>query len=301
MGLAAWRAHHRLGEHAAVAPAGGTISGSTVPVIRPAHVLGLNEVGVTDLVVAAIWRHGPRAAAYAISPAAEANHLGADIAILHPKSQRLLLYQAKLAHCDAGIFLLKSPVTKSQLRLLNRRSVSLQNSRYRITGRLALYQVDHTPYIDRCDCHAAYPWSWRWWPHVRWLIADWDARVADDDREVARSYYKEMLVGCGCSSSGVVAAPVPRPGNAVAEVAAALTWPWEFDTYSWLHGESPLDGNASEQREPRDLSEVVPDFAEYQPTVAEPPTPAAAAEMARELAERLRLPSSRRLHLVVLA
>src|SRR5258708_26375632 len=89
MGCASWRSHHRLREHAALAPLGGAIQGSKSPKLAHTEVLGLNEVGVTDLVMATIWRFGPQAAAYAVSPGAEANHLGADIAILHQRTSRI--------------------------------------------------------------------------------------------------------------------------------------------------------------------------------------------------------------------
>src|SRR6266851_274931 len=91
MGCASWRSHNRLREHAALAPLSGVIRGSASLRLGSAAVLGLNEVGVTDLVMATIWRFGPSAVAYGVSPGAEANHLGADIAIVHTATSRILL------------------------------------------------------------------------------------------------------------------------------------------------------------------------------------------------------------------
>lgn len=301
MGLASWRCHNRLGEHAAVAPVGATIRGRGTPVVARPDVLGLNEVGVTDLVMATIWRHGPRAAAFAVSPGAEANHLGADIAILHPGSKRLLIYQAKLARCEASMFLLKSPVTRSQLRFLNRRSVQLQDTRYRVSGRLALYQADITPFIDRCGHGPPLRW-WDGWPYAPWEPRGWERPDVQRDRQLGRRYYEDLLVGCGCSPSGIVAAPVPRTSDPLDTVYEGMTWPWEFDTYSWLSSSSPLDGGAgTDDIRDRPLTDSIPDFDQYAPTQAEPPTSEDAAELAEDLRRRLRVPARELLCLVVLA
>lgn len=108
-------------------------------------------MGITDAVLAAIWRFGPDAAAYAISSHAEAKHLGADIAIVHLPTTRILLYQAKLARLDDGAFKLKSPVTEGQLAILRRpSSIEVLGTRYQVTGRLALYQGDLSTYIRHC-------------------------------------------------------------------------------------------------------------------------------------------------------
>jgi hypothetical protein len=155
MGCASWRSHYRLREYAALAQAGPDPVAQVIRVdrgslaIETAAVLDLNEVGVTDTVVAAIWRFGPSAAAYAISSSAEHEHLGADIAIAHLSTSRILLYQAKLAEHKDGKFRLKSPVTKTQVRQLSqRRPITIQGIPYEVTGRLALYQQDLTPYLS---------------------------------------------------------------------------------------------------------------------------------------------------------
>ncbi len=62
MGCASWRARHGLLEYADLAPVGDVIRGGrrrAPSVVRP-RVLGLNEVGVTDAVMATISpRDGP--------------------------------------------------------------------------------------------------------------------------------------------------------------------------------------------------------------------------------------------------
>lgn len=298
MGCASWRSHHRLREHASLAPAGGVIRGTASLRLGGTGVLGLNEVGVTDLVMATIWRFGPRAAAYAVSPGAEANHLGADIAIVHTRTSRILLYQAKLARHDSGIFGLKSKITATQIRLLSRRSVVVQGTRFRVTGRIALYQMDVTPFISRCQPPAI---PALWWDAWSWRGARWDLTRADhpQEPEIGRRYYEVALAGCGCSPGGVLAAPVPAGGQAIASISEHRTWPWEFDTYEWLRAHSPLDRNGHDGQQ-RYFGGSAPEFDGYyfeEPGI--PGVPGIDPELAGELAEQLRLPGSTRLYLIV--
>lgn len=296
MGCASWRSHHRLREHAALAPVGGTIRGGIAPVRGATNVLGLNEVGVTDLVMATIWRFGPRAAAYAVSPTAEANHLGADIAIIHPATARLLLYQAKLAQLESETYLLKSALTISHMRLLNRKYVILDGSRYRISGRLALYQADSTPFLHRCSDLRTTPEWWAYW----WRRGLPDFEVNQPAPEIGRRYYENVLARCGCSPSGIVASPVPMLSTPLSAVHASATWPWEFETYEWFRGSSPLDDDFGDWGERRmDLRERTPEFEPYRPTVGEVSSEVA-SEMATQLSQQLHLPGSRRMYVVVL-
>src|SRR5690242_18141946 len=128
MGCASWRAHNRVREHAEVAPASSVIRGSRrrAPQTSQSGVLGLNEVGVTDAVMATLWRFGPSAAAFAVSPGAEANHVGADMAIVHSAKKRILLYQAKLGQLQVDdAFHFKTKVGANQIRMLTRQRVTL--------------------------------------------------------------------------------------------------------------------------------------------------------------------------------
>lgn len=300
MGCASWRSHYRLREHVALAPAAGVIRGSGSLRFDDVDVLDLNEVGVTDAVLAAIWRFGPRAAAYAISSHAEARHLGADIAVVHLSTSRILLYQAKLAAHDEGIFRLKSPVTRRQLALLRRRRlVEIEGASYQMTGRLALYQQDLTPHLRCCP---------RWWTSAMWWEPWWPAagpppagraEIWVRAPEIGREYYETVLSRCGCSPSGVLAALVPGGHDRVTSVAVASTWPWEYDTYEWLRQGSRDDGGDQADMG-RGFGDGAPDFEQYFPTIADPQSSDRAAGIARELAQGLRLPASTRLHVITL-
>ncbi len=303
MGCASWRSHYRLREYAALAPIAGVIRGGASPRIESADVLDLNEVGVTDAVLAAIWRFGPSVAAYAISSHAEAKHLGADIAFVHLPTSRILLYQAKLArYDDSGAFRLKSPVTRKQLDLLRRRHpIEIQGIRYQRTGRLALYQQDLTPHLGHCPAPFM-PGMWQepWWSGPGPLPAG-PGGTWGPMPKIGRRYYETVLARCGCSPSGVLAALVPSGREPVTSVAVASTWPWEFQAHQWLRQASPHGGR---QRADADADEgfggPAPDFGQYAPTTAQPPPSNRAARIARELAERLRLPTSIQLHVIIL-
>jgi hypothetical protein len=297
MGCASWRSHYRLREHAALAPIGGTIRAGTGPFRGSTSVLGLNEVGVTDLVMASIWRFGPRGAAYAVSPTAEANFLGADIAIIHPATQRVLLYQAKLAHLVLDTFVLKSPVTISQMKLLNRKYLALDGDRYRMSGRLALYQADSTPFIDDCP-DVRILGNTEWWDW-RWRDVPENPTPEQSFPEIGRSYYEEILAGCGCSPSGILASAVPHIRTSLPSVPSAMTWPWEFDTYEWLRGTSPLERPSNRSGEQGRAPDGSPEFDRYQPTFADT-SPEAASGLAAQLAQQLRLPRTLHLYVVVI-
>lgn len=300
MGCASWRAHDRVREHAEVAPASSVIRGSRrrPPQTSQSAVLGLNEVGVTDAIMATLWRFGPSAAAFAVSPGAEANHVGADIAIVHSAKKRVLLYQAKLGQLqNDDAFHLKTAVGAKQVRMLTRQRVTLDKRNYRITGRIAVYQADSTPFIARCNGPFPYLWG------DEHFLGPYSLGRSRQP-QVARWYYEEVLVGRRCSPSGILAAAVAGT-TPVARVPARSTWPWEFDAYEWMRRSSPLDRirgagsadrpmNESEAR----LDERAPDFDEYSPVAAEPPSPEATAGMARQLAERLNLGSRAQLFVI---
>jgi hypothetical protein len=246
-----------------------------------------------------IWRSGPRAAAFAVSPLAEANHLGADIAVVHSATRRMLLYQAKLARLEDDLFELKSRVTSRQIRLLRRRSVTLDGIKHSVTGRLALYQADDTPFIQQCD-HLYWP---GWWPVSVWSDRwRWWQRSEDKPShqpQLGQRYYEDFLAEGGCSPSGILAAPVVGD-NVIRGVWAPSTWPWEFDIYEWLYqGASPLDmprGPAGQY----EFAQRIPEFVPYVPTRAERAQDADAAALAtvQQLVSQLRLPARRRLYLI---
>jgi hypothetical protein len=292
MGCASWRCRYRLREHAVLAPFGGLVRGGERLSLVGADVVGLNEVGVTDLIMAALWRFGPQDVAYAVTSGAESGHLGADIAILRQAASRILLYQAKIAVLENDVFKLKSPLTDGQIRMLRKRSVTIDDRRYEVTGRLALYQAHETPFIEHCPQYLdSRPWSW-----FLNFISDGPER----DPEVARLYYDEVLASGHCSPSGIVAAPVRRKSGNTVDVTS--TWPWEFDFYEWLRTEDgPQESDWDRRR--REQYNTGPDFepyAEADQIASQETPPERAFELAAQLAGQLRLPQRHQLYVLAL-
>jgi hypothetical protein len=298
LGCASLRSHYRLSEHAALAPAGGTIQGKKSLALGHTNVLGLNEVGVTDLVMATIWRCGPAGVAFAVSQTAEANHLGADIALLHQSTSRILFYQAKLAHLENGVFRLKSQVTKSQVRLLRRQSVVLAGKSYQVTGRLALYQIDLTPFRCYCLPHAFDMWWYTHWQGSG-VVPPWVGSATARDPGLGRSYYQEVL-SYGCSPSGILATGIGANFNPIKSIAPTETWPWEFDVHEWFQGNSPLGGAGGGTEDDGPLDQRVPEFQNYEQRGAGSLSSEETSEIADELTNQLRLPANRRLYVVAL-
>jgi hypothetical protein len=125
---------------------GGRKTNKTAPVIQPIMdpCLGLNEVGLTDTIMATIWRLGPLGASYAVTSNVENLHLASDIAIIHRSAKRILLYQSKVACLKGTDFKLKSPVTQAQaseLTSLASKMIKIGPDEFSVSTRLALYQV----------------------------------------------------------------------------------------------------------------------------------------------------------------
>jgi hypothetical protein len=117
--------------------------------------------------------------------------------------------------------------------------------------------------------------------------------------EIGRKYYETVLARCGFSPGGVLAALVPGRRDRVTSVAVSSTWPWEFDVHQWLRQPSPDVGRQQADADPG-FGGTAPDFGQYFATLAEPQSSDRAGGIARELAEKLRLPSSTRLHVITL-
>lgn len=119
MGIASWRVRATLEEYAqSVASPGAVLqlSGNGVVTGRP-EPWSLNEVGVTDAAMAALWRHAPADMTYVVSSQAEAAVLGGDLAIVDG-SQAIRVYQAKLVKeidRTANEYVLKSPLTSAHV------------------------------------------------------------------------------------------------------------------------------------------------------------------------------------------
>lgn len=75
LSIASWRARYALCEYAALAPVGGIIGGGRTgsPSRDRPTPHGMNEVGVTDAVMATLWRCRPAGATYAVSMPTAAN------------------------------------------------------------------------------------------------------------------------------------------------------------------------------------------------------------------------------------
>lgn len=288
MGCASWRVRHRYREYSALAPAGGAISGGpkTRPTFTSVEPWGLNEVGVTDGTMVTLWKAGPNGASYAVTSGAESQHLGADIALVHRRTNRILLYQAKLARLERGVFRLKSVAPAAQVRRLRRRSVVLSGVQYAVTSRFALYQIDDAPFLQHCflePLRCWRPWSWE--------------SVIVPRPQIGRDYYKDVLRHGPCSPSGILAAPVVGR-EAVTSIRGSLTWPWEFDAHEWLGGSSRLDSSEwPSDAATADEQNPTPEFRAYEPQGGR----AAAdgiADDAVALADQLRLPARWMLNVV---
>lgn len=221
LGLASWRAHFLLTEYAGAAPSGMIFAGAKSAQVQTPQALGLNEVGVTDSVIATMWRCAPASTAASTTGPAEKHHFGADLAIVDLNRNRLLLYQAKLGSLTpSGDLVLKSQVPSGQVKLLRRRSVLVGGRSFSVTGRLAIYQIDYTPHL-----HLPPGFSL---PHS--FLIPFGVGPAD-----ALQYFQHVLSPHSISPGGVLAAAIPVGKPPVKSVKAASTWPWEFDAYHWAH------------------------------------------------------------------
>lgn len=310
LGCASWRARYTLSEYAALAPIGGVIGRKKggkgwQPAVGQPTPRGMNEVGVTDAVMATLWRYGPLDAAYAVSAPAESFHIGADIAVVDWENQQCVHYQAKVAkftHTRSGdpIFTLKSGVTDKQVSRLGMQLLTLRNTTLKVTGRLALYQIETRQFLrkHRPTCplglntgqtDLCYPWWQASWPITA-------------DPTMGQRYYSEVLQACGCSPGAILAAPVSGNVQTVHRVRPNTTWPWEYDLYEWFHTRSPLDSlpagrrpgalKAERQLEP-------PRFAEYVEEEEKASDHENVEAIAREFAETMGLPDSQRLFMIM--
>lgn len=226
MGIASWRVRAALQEYAGASdlPSSGILAISRGGVVadRP-DAWSLNEVGVTDAVMAALWRHAPENMTYAISSGAENSVFGGDLAIVG--SQTIRIYQAKLVQrvdYSSREYVLKSRLEDKHIRLLNTSTFSWKGSTYHKSGYLALYQRE-LPVLDGVIVPKRSAW---------WL----QAAVSLNAPHLGGVYYWDMMEkGRGpaarrASARGIMAAPVPSPaGNrGVASVPLDDSWPWEY-------------------------------------------------------------------------
>lgn len=238
----------------------------------------------------------------AFSARAENRYFGADIAFVDFASKRILLYQAKLARLVGADLTLKSHVPVSHVGHLTRRTVRIGGGKYAVTGRLALYQTGHTPFLNHC---AGLPFSrlpFGWPGFFAWLR--WGLSGGPTGPIVGREYYEDVLLNGSCSPGGVLAAPVTRGGGQIDSVPTAQTWPWEFDIFHWHQRMlGPLDpapqgsGTGDDERRPDD---VFPEFTRYTPAQDGGVQVGDASEFADGLRQALRIPAGHALFVIAL-
>jgi hypothetical protein len=246
MGIASWRARVVLREFAQAADlAGATLSKSGGGVVtgRP-EPWSLNEVGVTDAVAAALWRHAPEGMTYAVSSQAESHVLGGDLAVVDGHGT-LRVYQAKLVRevdRTTKEYVLKSPLTHAHSSHLNTGTFVWDGQAYQKSGYLALYQMA-LPIVHG----TRRPVRSRWWaeaaaslgaPHLGGVY-HWDMMAA------ARGNSARMA-----SARGIMAAPVPPlPAlQSVDRVPVADSWPWEYGVANvWSGPASDLPTRGSDE------------------------------------------------------
>jgi hypothetical protein len=307
-------------EHAALAGTqfarGGTKNKRTNPLIRAVNgPRGLNEVGVTDGVMAALWRFGPIAASYAVTANVENLHLASDIAIIHRATTRILLYQAKVASFDGANFKLKSSVTAKQvsdLTALESKKLNIGKVAFDVSTRLALYQAGEGSFgsmstspifgvsarlalaiagVSPHDIAESARGSGMPWPSFQF------------DHTVARDYYEECLQGTPQSPCGVLAAPIlGQPVSSrknptvtyakIDKVVASAVRPWEFDFKQWTQLSNSQQQSATTRA--TDLGSF--EFEPYEDDGIDPATD----EFVQEVRSVMKRPRGPQIHLVII-
>lgn len=220
-------------------------------VFKPARKSEIHEVGVTDLAMMTLWKHGPDKMCHSVSSTAESNHLGADIAIVdtRPARKRILLYQAKVVkNVDRtrNTLTMKGAIEPNHRKIFKKSTVEIDGEEYPFRALLALYQTDLTQYRlhqGRDPFFSIDGWEFGCWDHTCRpmfgpLPPELDRRLPKD-MSPAACYYHHFLYGRGCSPGGILAACIPDSGTVI---NAAETFPWEFETYAWLTDrKSPLE------------------------------------------------------------
>lgn len=301
MGLASWRARWTLSEYAAAATGGGALSSrSGRPHFnRSLNPLGLNEVGVTDAVLATLWQFGPGGAAYGVSARAESHYFGADIALVDVMSKRILLYQAKLARLDGSDLKLKSHVPVSHVKHLTRAAVRIGGDRYTIAGRLALYQVGHIPFLSHCAgldfWRLPFGWpesfAWRSWGRV---VGQPAQTLAVSTTKTCSSTETARQVACSLLQSpaeAVRSTPFRRlrrgPGNSTSSTGISRCG---VPSIRLPGGSSGGDGPGPDA--------VFPEFTRYTPAQDDGVQVGDAGELADGLRQALRLPAGHTLFVI---
>lgn len=263
LGLASWRARAHLEDYADTSVRAlrlttkGTVKSANLrPVVagaqrRPA----VSELGVTDAVLATIWRFAPQGITHEVSPLAERYFTGSDIAFVDGDTRRILLYQAKVARLSGLALRLKSEVTVHQRTLLtSKRPLMIAGHNYSLTGRLAMYQTEYG--ANWYGTRRSFP-AWR-----SVALAGLGGLPAADlvERGASQDYYALVMAGEDASPCGVMAGSLPLGSGALSSVDVRNSWPWEYDVYKWCTAQpSPLDDRR------RNAESISPDVEAFEP------------------------------------
>jgi hypothetical protein len=247
MGIASWRARATLSEYAqAVDIPGSSLNKSQGGVVtgRPEH-WSLNEVGVSDAVMASLWRHAPEGMTYVVSSQAESQFLGGDLAIVDG-TLAIRVYQAKLVKDvdrSTNEYVLKSPLTHAHSFHLNTGTFDWDGQLHQKTGYLALYQraLPVAP-------GAREPRRSRWWL---------EAATSVGAPHLGGVYYWDMMAGGRgkpprmASARGIMAAPVPPlPAQEnVDRVEVLGSWPWEYGVANVWSGPASDSSSGAESED----------------------------------------------------
>jgi hypothetical protein len=285
MGIASWRARVLLREfaQAAAVPGGALrIKAGNVQASHPGPS-DLNEVGVTDAVSAALWRHAPEGATYVVTSAAETLVFGGDLAIVHG-DRHLRIYQAKLVtdtDPKTGEYVLKSPLTQAHATLLNTGTFTWRQQTWRKTGYLALYQT----------CLSIVQGTW----HIR--RSTWWAQAAASFQapHLGGVYYWDMMAASRgktarmASARGIMAAPVPPSAatGSLYRVPIADSWPWEYGVANVWSGPASVVPPSSSADDRPDTEDIPPSMPKPVDDASSPVSAADAPEFAQALFEEL--------------
>jgi hypothetical protein len=296
---------------------GGNKQNPAAPHIQPVNGRrGLNEVGLTDGIMSALWRLGPFGASYAVTANVENLHLASDIAFIHRASKRIRLYQAKVASLHGKTYKLKSSVTAQQvsgLKALESKKISIGNVAFDVSVRLALYQAgvqSNRSMSTSSTFGVSADIGWGIFGVSQHDFLASNRRFAmpwpsfQDDSKIARLYYDQCLHGAPQSPCGVLAAPVlaravpsqtnPKATHAkISDVGGLVVQPWEFDFKLWTQ-----QGNSKQQpavsTQGADLDP--PEFEQYEDGSLDP----ASDEFVEEVRLVMRRPRGPQIHLVII-
>ncbi|BCW39698.1 hypothetical protein StoSoilB3_12330 [Arthrobacter sp. StoSoilB3] len=257
MGIASWKARATLREYEDASNLTGAVlkmKNSVVASGKPV-AWSLNEVGVTDTVMTALWRHAGENAVYAVTSAAEKAVFGGDLAIVD-RAKTIRVYQAKLVKeidFAANKYVLKSALTQKHLGHLNTASFVWDGDTYEKHGYLALYQRELQVIRGNWT-----PCRSDWWEQTAMSV---------NAPRLGGVYYWDMMEGKqnsparSASARGIMAVRAPAQGVSklpVSRLPIDSSWPWEYNVanvWSGPTGPDPKPDHADSFEIPKPLVE----------------------------------------------